>query len=713
MAFTKQIGLLLPCGCGLLVASIAVHASGLTLAQLHDYAYPSGLTAADRTPVAAWISNDHGVRNIWVASDNGASVRQLTTYAEDDGQEISGLTVTADGSRLVYVRGGDHGANWDWSLPSNTSANPGGAKVEVWSVPIRGGAPVSLGEGDFPAVSPDGRRAILIRDKSPWIVSTEGGEAKRLFNVRGEIDSLRWSPDGAHVAFVAHRGDHSFIGIFSDEHHPIVWVAPSASFDEAPRWSPDSKQIAFTRRAGSGGPPIPLMKYERQPWEIWTADITGGNGTRLWASGSQERDSYTGGFFEWMGRDRIVFESYRDGWQHLYSLPARGAAEPLLLTPGPFMVEDVAMAPSRDYVVYNANTGTDADDIERRHLFRASVDEGKPRALTSGKSLEWSPVVMADHHVVLINATAQRPPLPGLLEANGSIRLLAQLRPHYPSDQLIVPARRTFRAPDGLEVHGQLFTPGSHDRNGGAIVFVHGGPERQMYLGWHSMEYYSNDYALNQYLASRGFVVLALNYRLGIGYGFDYNYPPAAGPRGASEYQDVVAAAEYLRSLPGVDPKRVGIFGGSYGGYLTAMALARDSDRFSVGVDFAGVHDWTSDYDVKDLLTRKRYEVAPDLQQLLDTAWRSSPVSSIDGWRSPVLLIHGDDDRNVHVLQTIDLVKRLSAKPVPYETLILPDEQHGLALYASIFRVDAAEMEFLERHLARRGGGNADARSSR
>ncbi|MBS0417836.1 MAG: S9 family peptidase [Proteobacteria bacterium] len=704
MAFANRVGFLLPCGFGLLFASLALRASELTLAQVHDYAYPSGLTAADKAAVAAWINNDHGVRNIWVASDNGANVRQLTTYSEDDGQEISGLTVAADGSRLVYVRGGDHGANWDWSLPSNTSSNPEGAKVEVWSVSTRGGAPVSLGEGDFPALSPDGKRTILIRDKAPWIVPTDGGEAKRLLSVHGEIDSVRWSPDGTHVAFVAHRDDHSFIGIYSDEHHPIVWVAPSVAFDEAPRWSPDSKRIAFTRRPGSGGPPIPLMKYERQPWEIWTVEASGGTGTRLWSSGSQQRDSYTGGFFEWMGKDRIVFQSYRDGWQHLYSLPVSGATEPLLLTPGHFMVEDVAMAPSRDYVVYNANAGTDADDVDRRHLFRVNVDEAKPKPLTSGKSLEWSPVVMSDQQVILVSATAQRPPLPGLLATNGSVRLLAQLHPHYPAEQLVIPTRSTFRSQDGLEVHGQLFMPGSHKRNGAAIVFVHGGPERQMYLGWHSMEYYSNDYALNQYLASRGFVVLALNYRLGIGYGFDYNYPEAAGPRGASEYQDVVAAAGYLSGLQGVDSKRVGIFGGSYGGYLTAMALAHNSDRFSVGVDFAGVHDWTADYDVKELLTRKRYEVAPDLQQLLDTAWRSSPVSSIGTWRSPVLLIHGDDDRNVHVLQTIDLAKRLSATPVPYELLILPDEQHGLARYASIEKVDAAEMAFLERHLARQGG---------
>src|SRR5256885_3837708 len=104
------------------LAATAVAASpGLTLAQLHDYAFPANLTSAEKAPVIAWISDDHGVRNVWVASSANANVRQLTTYSEDDGQELTSLTVAADGSRVVYVRGGDHGANWDWSMSANPS----------------------------------------------------------------------------------------------------------------------------------------------------------------------------------------------------------------------------------------------------------------------------------------------------------------------------------------------------------------------------------------------------------------------------------------------------------------------------------------------------------------------------------------------------------------------------------------------------------------
>src|SRR5208283_5973440 len=138
--------------------------------------------------------------------------------------------------------------------------------------------------------------------------------------------------------------------------------------------------------------------------------------------------------------------------------------------------------------------------------------------------------------------------------------------------------------------HAQLFLP--HNAGDGlrhpALCFFHGGSRRQMLLGFHYMYYYSNSYAMNQYLASQGYIVLAVNYRSGIGYGMKFREALNYGATGASEYNDVVGAGLYLKNRPDVDPTRIGLWGGSYGGYLTALGLARASNLFAAGVDFHG-----------------------------------------------------------------------------------------------------------------------------
>src|SRR5882757_2016465 len=192
------------------------------------------------------------------------------------------------------------------------------------------------------------------------------------------------------------------------------------------------------------------------------------------------------------------------------------------------------------------------------------------------------------------------------------------------------------KAADGMEIHNQLFLP--KDLKPGekrpAIVFVHGGPVRQMLLGYHYMHFYHVAYAVNQWLASRGYVVMSVNYRSGIGYGKSFRTAPNTGGRGNAEYQDVLAAGKNLQSRADVDPNRVGIWGLSYGGVLTAQALARNSDIFAAGFDMAGVHLWGNSLDTASV------------------SYKSSSISAIDKWKSPVLVWQGDDDRNVDFSQT-------------------------------------------------------------
>jgi len=130
------------------------------------------------------------------------------------------------------------------------------------------------------------------------------------------------------------------------------------------------------------------------------------------------------------------------------------------------------------------------------------------------------------------------------------------------------------------------------------------------------------------------------------------------------------------------------------------MALARNSDLFAAGVDIHGVHDWTTER-ARGLMNRDRYEQAPDIDKAIDIAWSSSPVYYMKTWKSPVLLIHGDDDRNVRFSQTVDLSQRLTELGVPFEEMIIPDDTHHFMRHANWIRVDSATAAFFVKKLSR------------
>lgn len=681
--------------------------AAFTLAQVLNYPFPAALVRDAKGTAIAYALVTQGVRTLWFARAPDWTPKQLFSSGTDDGQELSNLAISNDDAHVVYVRGGDHDANWDLPLQPNAASSPVQPEMQVWSVATSGASPKLLGAGDAPAIAADGSRVAFTNDGAVMIAPIDGGTpAKRLFFDRGSDSDLQWSPDGSALAFTSNRKDHSFIGIYRNDSTPIRYLAPTTSQDFMPRWSPDGASIAFVRTHGDGGPP-PRNPFDftPTPWQIVVVDVQTGASGVAWRSAGTARDSLPEGgggpFLDWAAGDRLVYKSSKDNWTHLYAVSAHGGAAQLL-TPGPFMVEDVDTAPDRQSVVYTADTGSAPGDDDRRHVFRVDVATGTVTQVTSGASSETSPVALADGALAFNRATARQPLLVTLQRASTQIALDANLLPNdFPSSQLVTPREVSFRSGDGWLIHGQLFLPSGGGKHPG-VIFVHGGPERQMLLGWHYMDYYSNAYAVNQYLASRGFVVLSVNYRLGIGYGHDFNFPARWGPTGAAEYQDVVAGARFLQRQPQVDPAKIGIWGGSYGGYLTALALARNSNIFKAGVDFHGVHDWSLDVEngVWGSTQLKRYQMY-DTKPVMKLAWESSPDSAIATWKAPVLLIQGDDDRNVEFHQMVDLVERLRIAHVPYEQIVIPNEIHGFFRYASWLQADMATTDYLIQHLGR------------
>jgi dipeptidyl aminopeptidase/acylaminoacyl peptidase len=676
--------------------SAAQTAPSFSLEQVMSSPFPTNLVVAQQTGRIAWLFASKGEHNVWVADAPNFEAHAVTHYTGDDGLPLAALKLTPDGRTAVYARGTE--ANGAGEIADPTSGVEKRTQ-QVWAVDVDKGEPRLLGDMGCDEegcedihVSPNGEFAVWSAKKQIWIAPVSGKEkAKALTFARGKNQQPKWSPDGKKIAFVSDRGDHSFVVIYEFGRNQLLYVSPSADRDDAPRWSPDGSQIAFIRLVGKKmkQPLIPLTPL---PWSIWVYDVAKDSGREIWKSGLALDDSLpqltADGSFQFAAKNRIIFSSEQDGWNHLYSVATTGGPA-ILLTPGKFETEDVTLTTDRTFVIYSSNQ----DDIDRRHLWKVSVEGGTPAAVTRGETMEWAPVEIAGR-VVCLGSTATMPAMPYSITSPGRDMIAKNALPaDFPSTKLVTPKQAIFKAEDGWEIHGQLFEPKQGGRRP-ALIFIHGGSIRQMMLGFHYMDYYHNAYAMNQYLASRGYVVLSVNYRTGIMYGRHFRDPPDGGPRGGAEYKDIAAAGRYMQTLPNVDPKKIGLWGGSYGGYLTAMGLAHNSDLFAAGVDLHGVHDWSA-------FGEEFPKDAPDRDAALKLAFQSSPNAAIATWKSPVLLIHGDDDRNVEFSQTVDLLQRLRAQKVHVEELIYPDEIHVFLMWKSWIKAYRATEEFFGRELGK------------
>ncbi len=684
-----------------LISSL-LSAQSFTIEQALSAPFSSQLTAAPAHGSFAWVTNLQGRRNLWVATKNpdsdSYSASQLTKFAEDDGIEIGDIAWTPDAGAIVYVRGGD------FEFPERPAPNPallfGGVDQQIWMISTDGGEPRKLAEGSAPAVSPTGDTLAYLLKGQVWTIALKDSSAKpeQVLHTRGSLSSLLWSRDGRALAFVSDRGDHSFIGLYMPETKTLRYLDPGTDHDGYPAWSLDSKSIAFVRIPYSKHDVLFGPKRTGLPWSIRVVDVESGKGHEIWRAkegrGSVFHEAQGRSQLIWSGNASIVFPWEDDGWLHLYSVAANGG-EATLLTPGEFEIDNVASNRDGRSIVFSSNQ----DDIDRRHVWELESATGRVVELTHGEGIETSPVFSSDgESVAVLRSDARVPIRPAVIHARSELRDLAPqaLPSTFPSASFVIPQQVILSSADGMRIHGQLFLP----KNAGdghrhpAVVFFHGGSRRQMLLGWHPMEYYSNAYGMNQYLASLGYIVLSVNYRSGIGYGEEFREALNYGATGASEFNDVLGAGLYLRSRPDVDAAHIGVWGGSYGGYLTALALARASDMFAAGADMHGVHDWN--LELGNWLPA--YDPAAD-PEAARTAWNSSPLSSVNTWRSPVLLIQGDDDRNVQFSQTVQLAEALRKQKVNVEELVFPDEIHDFLLHRDWIAAYSASASFFEQHL--------------
>ncbi len=657
------------------------------------------LATASRATTLAWVVRTAGRFAIRATQAPTTSPITLVAGASEDDLPLSGLTLSPDGRLLAYVQG-ESGA------PSGKIPNPAsfsdGVTRRTFLIATTGGTPVEVANvSDGVAFTPDGRAVSWSVDgelrTATLVTAGDGrvavGEPRTLFRDIGNIEAFSWSPDGAAIAFVSQRSGHSIIGVFRIGQSKITWLGPSFESDTSIGWSPDSRRVAFVRlQSRDYGRPYDVMTDHA--FEILTANAFTGEARVLFRSHGDDGSEIMEGPLLWTAADDILFLSDESGFSQLYAASAAGGP-PRRLSQGECDLETVSLDASGALATVVGNCA----DPARREVSILDLKSGVERRVSrAGTIADASSFIGRTGNVAYRSADGVTPQTPAMASLNDAERRIdpPALGPAVQSFR--TPEVVRFQAADGHPITGILFRPTRRAvRRGPAIVFVHGGPIRQMMPGWHVSLYYALAYANNQHLADEGFTVLSVNYRLGVGFGRNFRNTPGYGPHGQRELQDIVAAGQFLQNMAGVDPKAIGVYGGSVGGYLTAAALSRHSDLFAAGVAWSGIYDWSKwvTNPSRDMIFTS-WGIGPET---IEQARASSPLYQVDTWTSPSLLVAGDDDRNVYFPEAIRLAHDLKAKGVDVETLLIPNGIHSFGSQENWLKVFQATDDFFTRRL--------------
>jgi len=386
------------------------------------------------------------------------------------------------------------------------------------------------------------------------------------------------------------------------------------------------------------------------------------------------RGGFSGNVASFLPDDRrVFFVSERDGWAHLFTLDVTAASpEARQLTSGQWEVTSAELAPDKQHFLI---VSTEVHPGER-HVYTLPVDGGERARLTTATGAH-NPEMAPDGSIYAdVYSYSNKPPELYLAAARpGADRQQITTTPteEWRSFTWIDPKVITFKARDGVEVYARLYTPemlgARRDRTRPGVVFVHGaGYAQNAHKYWAS---YYREYMFHHILVSRGYVVLDVDYRASSGYGRDWR-TAIYRHMGGKDLDDIVDGANYLATAERVDPKRIGVYGGSYGGFITLMAMFTAPDTFAAGAALRPVTDWAH-YNhgyTSNILNEPQDD--PEAYR------QSSPIYFAEGLKGALLICHGMVDTNVHFQDSVRLAQRLiELRKENWELAPFPVENHG------------------------------------
>ncbi len=408
-----------------------------------------------------------------------------------------------------------------------------------------------------------------------------------------------------------------------------------------------------------------------------------------------------GGGLEFLSDNRTVwFLSERDGWTHLYALDVSAeGAKPRQLTSGKWEVASADV--SRDGKKFYITSGEEHPG--ERHLYTMPIEGGARTKITSMTGSNQADVSPDESTLGLVYSYSTKPPEVYVMPnapAAAAKQVTTTPVDAWRAFKWIDPRVITFKARDGADVHARLFTPemigARRDASRPGVVFVHGaGYLQNAHKYWST---YYREYMFHNLLASRGYVVLDVDYRASSGYGRDWR-TAIYRHMGGKDLEDIVDGAKYLSASERVDPKRIGVYGGSYGGFITLMAMFTTPDVFAAGAALRPVTDWAH---YNHGYTSNILNVP---QKDAESYRKSSPIYFAEGLKGALLICHGMVDTNVHFQDSVRLAQRLiELRKENWELAVYPVENHGFTEETSWADEYKRILKLFDEQLKSRGG---------